>query len=230
MTTETEKHIPAAYLRSQEFARQKQAREQKKRERRQARHERVTQRLAAVLGEITKEVRMDEQHPERIYLKEGQLEKFYQLSEQTRQGSLAATYALWSWLRAALAIEHPQVKEGRWAIGYEDDDVMRAYIEPWPAEGMKELSRKKNKLEQELAQVNAQLRQPTIDELKAKLLTVMTPGETVTVTKDAPAAPKLELVKDAPAPEGEDAPAHVNVDPGAPPEKGEPEGAAPAAQ
>lgn len=190
MTTADGKTIPAYFLRAQALSAHKREREAKERARRAARRERVAQRLAAALGENTQEAFMDETHPGRIYLKPAQLEKFFDLLDKSRAGS-AGQYNLFDWIGNAF----PQTTEGTWRFGW--DNIMHPYIEPVPTDTPEALAVRQQKLTQELAQVTAQLKGVSMDELKSKMLTLMDVGEAVTVSKPDPNAPTgPQLVKD----------------------------------
>ena len=178
----TAKPIPAAYLRSEEFARQKREHRQKEWERRQRRHERVTQRLAAALGEKIKEVRMDEQHPDRLFIPPQDLEKFFDLLDKSRGGTVGQ-HAFYDWL----AHKWPQTSEGTWRVGW--DNILHPYIEPMPKDTPEAQAQEVARLTQELGVAQAKAKQLTVDELKSKMLTLLEPGETVTVSKPDPNAP-----------------------------------------
>jgi hypothetical protein len=200
MSANIEKRIPAAYLRSQEFARQKLARKQKRYERLEKRHERENQRLAAVLDEKSKEVRMDEQHPERIYIKEQHLEKFYALLDAHRNGSNVSQFAFSS----QLAIWYPATKEKTYVVKYVErqgyPDVLQPYLEPANPDDPEHLQVLKAQLDQRLAGINQKLKGVAMDELKSKMLTLLEPGEVVTVSKPDPnALTGPQLGNDAPA-------------------------------
>lgn len=208
MTTKDSKKIPAYFLRAQEFSRQKREREQREYERRSARRQRVTQRLAAVLGEKTQEVHMDESHPERIYIKEQHIEKVMQLLDGNRTGALAAQFALAN----QLVIWYPETKDKIYYVHFEELDgytsILRPYLEPADPDDPMHLAQEQAKLTQKLNQIAEKIKGVTMDELKSKMLTLLSPGEVVTVSKPDPAAPAGPvLVKDDPP--AEEAPASI---------------------